>query len=72
MNEIAILRRCVRCKRYESIDNFGEFAKVCQPCMYYHIGGGRIGRGGIPRNIAITESGRRLLAQWRREEMGAA
>lgn len=73
MNEqIAILRRCVRCQRYESIDSFEELGKVCKPCMRWR-GESRVGNGGVRmRAIAITESGRELLRQWREEEQAPA
>jgi hypothetical protein len=70
--QIAIVRKCVRCKRYESIDNFMPLAKVCRPCMDHHWRGGRIGNtGSRNRSIVITESGRELLRQWREEESAA-
>lgn len=64
---VGVFRRCVRCQRYESIDNFQAQAKVCKPCMSYHQA--RLGNAGSRnRTIAITESGRELLRQWRDEE----
>jgi hypothetical protein len=71
--QIAILRRCARCKQYESIDRFKGLGKVCYPCMRTS-GVRRIGNRGQAnaRRIAITESGRELLRQWREEEQASA
>ena len=63
---IAILRKCVRCKQYESVDNFAPLSKLCKPCM--RAGTGRLGVRGQSRCIVLTESGRELLRQWREDE----
>lgn len=67
--QIGIVRRCVRCQRWESIDNYGPNAKVCQPCM---AGQARVGKRSQIRTLRITPAGRELLAQWRAEETTAA
>jgi hypothetical protein len=67
-DDIAIVRKCDRCNRWDSIDNFD--AKVCGRCVE------RRGRGvrgpashiSVSRGIRITNAGRELLQQWREEE----
>jgi hypothetical protein len=70
--EIAILRRCVRCQRYESIDNYSPNAKVCRPCMAWS-NGRRLGNlGSRNRSIRITKLGKEDLERWRAEDREGA
>lgn len=67
--QIGIMRRCGRCKRWEIIDSYDGLAKLCQPCM---MGRRKVGKASQIRTLVITPAGRELLNKWRAEETPAA
>jgi len=64
-DELAILRRCVRCGFYKQFTHYSELGKICNECM------SGVGRKttlfGRARGLTITPLGRETLRQMREQ-----
>jgi hypothetical protein len=59
--DVAILRKCVRCSQWITIDNFQGTGHMCRPCL---LGRVYIGNAGsISRTIVMTDKGRAKVAE---------
>lgn len=67
--EIAVLRRCRKCRDWRSIDMFTPLGKLCQRCVRGKTATGYIGR---MRGMVITDKGRATLRAMAAEEAAAA
>lgn len=57
---IAIVRECVRCKQWLSIDEYVPHGKICKRCFKTHPHGGTTSTG-IIRGLVVTEKGREAI-----------
>ena len=73
-SDLAILRRCVRCRAWRSIEDFAHARhskrQLCVTCVLY--GPHRTKPRYLVRSITITPLGKADLARWRKEEAAVA
>lgn len=71
--EEAILRQCGRCKAWRQVDrDYKPSAVLCISCgssWSQYVPNKELGLKTLSRAIAITDKGKVLLRQWRRQEL---
>lgn len=72
--EDAILRQCGRCRQWRPVSSrFKHNARLCVSCGsswgHGYLNNGDLGLRTMNRAIAITDKGKALLRQWRRQEL---